>query len=112
MADKPLEEGETPAESNYEAWQPHVPAEEVAKAQAEQAKLSSSIGILQDFFTDIESDIEEMRGLDLIAGVNPSTDPNDLLLAVLVNNQVRERLSKYRDKYRVRYSQYVQEDDK
>lgn len=96
--------------NDYEAWAPHVNAEELAKAAKEQAKLHSSIGILADFFRDIDADIEAHRGLDMIAGVNVSTDPDDLKLAVLVNNEVRAKLVALRDKYRVQYSQFVQEE--
>lgn len=106
MADA-IEDNESP----FAAYVPHVPEEKRASAESDNAKLSSSVGVLQDFFTDLEEDIELSRGLDLISGVNPSTNPNDLLIAVIVNNQVRDKLKQIRDKYRVKYSQYVQESD-
>lgn len=94
---------------DMQGWTPQADeAKELDKAK-QNAKIASSVGILQDFFTDIDADIEELRGTDRIQGVNPSTDAEELKLAILVNNMSRANLIELRDKYRVKYGQYLEE---
>lgn len=80
-------------------------------SQAEAAHIASSVGILQDFFDDLEADIEAHRGIDLIDGLGYESDAEQLKMAVLLNNQVRAKLIALRDKYRIRYSQYIEDAD-
>lgn len=97
-------------DSPFAAWSPQPTPEQHARAHAEQAKVNSSIGVLQDFFADLAADIEAHRGIDLIDGVNPSTDGDELKMAVMLNNQVRARLIELHDKYRVRYSRFIEDE--
>lgn len=93
--------------NGLEAWSPEVPKERTKTEEKEQAKIASSVAILQEFFDDLDADIEALRGIDIIEGVNPSTKADDLLQAVLSNLTSRSILLTLRNKYRIKYAQHL-----
>lgn len=96
------------ADTPYDAWTPEPPAGQAEIEKEEQHKIASSIAILQEFFDDLDTDIERLRGVDIIDGVNPATKNEHLLVAVLVSQGTRKNLMDLRQKYQIKYSHHIE----
>lgn len=95
--------------TDIEGWSVE-PDEDQKQAEAkENAKLASSVGVVQDVMTYLEAKRRQYEGVEIIKGTSASTNAEEIKSAVLLNQQMLFELGNLLRDFRVEYAKYITE---
>lgn len=95
--------------TDIEGWSVEADEDQKQAEAKENAKLISSIGVIQDVMTWLEIKRKAYEGIEIIANAGVSSKAEDIKSAVLLNQQMLYEMKNLLRDFRVEYSKYITE---
>lgn len=95
--------------SDIEGWKIEADEAKQLDESKENAKLASSIGVIEDVMRWLEHKRRDYEGIRIIAGVTPGSKAEDIKSAVLLNQQMLSELDALLRDFRIEYAKYITE---
>lgn len=96
--------------NSSEAWQVEKPEERKEAEAKEQAKVSSSAGVIQEVVDWFDAQAKAYDSIDSIMGVSISSKATDVKQAVIIAQKMRAEFQSKSHSFRSQFSQHLKEE--